>query len=105
MPLPQMSPDGQPPAQPGKASAVLVFSANDPSGAGGLGADVCAIASIGAHALPVMTGAYARDTSRIFDFFPLDDEAVSEQAQVALQAPPTTWAWSPVWRPTTRTSR
>lgn len=64
-----------------KPAAVLVFDANDPSGAGGLAADVTAIASIGAHALPVMTGAYARDTAHIFDFFPLDDEAVSEQAR------------------------
>ncbi len=37
---------------------VLVFNANDPSGAGGLSADVLAAGSVGAHALPVVTGAY-----------------------------------------------
>jgi hydroxymethylpyrimidine/phosphomethylpyrimidine kinase len=38
---------------------VLVFNASDPSGAGGLGADALAMASVGAHMLPVVTGAYA----------------------------------------------
>jgi hydroxymethylpyrimidine/phosphomethylpyrimidine kinase len=69
---------------PGLA-CVLVFNSNDPSGAGGLAADVAAIASVGAHALPVMAGAYARDTSHIFDFFALDDEAVAEQARAVLE--------------------
>lgn len=66
-------------------SCVLVFNSNDPSGSGGLAADVTAIASVGAHALPVMAGAYARDTSRTFDFFALDDEAVAEQARAVLE--------------------
>jgi hydroxymethylpyrimidine/phosphomethylpyrimidine kinase len=62
-----------------------VFNSNDPSGAGGLAADISAIASVGAHALPVVAGAYARDTARIFDFYPMDDEAVGEQARAALE--------------------
>jgi len=66
-------------------ACVLSFNANDPSGACGLSADLCAIASVGAHAMPVMTGAYARDTARIFDFFPLPSEAVEEQATVVLE--------------------
>ena len=66
-------------------SCVLVFNSNDPSGASGLAADVSAIASVGAHALPVMAGAYARDTSRIYDFFALDDEALAEQARAVLE--------------------
>jgi hydroxymethylpyrimidine/phosphomethylpyrimidine kinase len=64
---------------------VLVFNANDPSGAGGIAADLMAVASVGAHALPVMTGAYARDTTEIYDHFPLDDEAVTEQARAILE--------------------
>ena len=52
------------------AACVMVFNASDPSGAGGLAGDVTAIASVGAHALPVVTGAYARDTAEIFDHFP-----------------------------------
>ena len=66
-------------------ACVLVFNANDPSGAGGLAADVTAIASVGAHALPIMTGAYARDSAQIFDHFLLDDEAVTEQARAVLE--------------------
>jgi hydroxymethylpyrimidine/phosphomethylpyrimidine kinase len=67
---------------------VLVFNASDPSGASGLGADVMAIASVGAHGLPVVTGAYARDTTEIFDFFPFDEEAVTEQARAILEDAP-----------------
>jgi hydroxymethylpyrimidine/phosphomethylpyrimidine kinase len=63
----------------------LVFNASDPSGASGISADVLAIASVGAHALPVLTGAYARDSAQIFDFFPLDEEAVGDQARAVLE--------------------
>jgi len=66
----------------------MVFNASDPSGAGGLAADVTAIASVGAHALPVVTGAYARDTAEIFDHFSLDEEAVAEQARALLEDVP-----------------
>lgn len=71
--------------QPG---CVLVFNANDPSGAGGLSADVTAIASVGAHALPIVTGAYSRDTAEIFDHFSLDEEAVTDQARAVLEDVP-----------------
>jgi len=64
---------------------VLVFNANDPSGAGGLSADVLSSASVGAHALPVMTGTYLRDTSEIFDHIALDEEAVVDQARNLLE--------------------
>jgi len=64
---------------------VMVFNANDPSGAGGLAADISAIASVGGHALPVVTGAYARDTAEIFDHFSLDVDAVNAQARAALE--------------------
>ena len=66
-------------------ACVLVFNANDPSGAGGLAADMLAIASVGAHALPICTGTYARDTAAIFNHFALDGEAVAEQAQAVLE--------------------
>jgi hydroxymethylpyrimidine/phosphomethylpyrimidine kinase len=66
-------------------ACVLVFNSSDPSGAAGVAADVGAIASVGAHALPVLSGALARDTSHIFDFFALDDDAVSEQARAVLE--------------------
>lgn len=69
----------------GPSACVLVFNANDASGAGGITADISAIASVGAHALPVVTGAYARDTAEVHDHFPMDDEAVSEQARTILE--------------------
>ena len=76
-------------SQPGTLPAcVMVFNANDPSGASGLAADIGAIASVGAHALPIVTGAYARDTAEIFDHFAFDDEAVTEQARAALEDVP-----------------
>ncbi|MBK7654846.1 MAG: bifunctional hydroxymethylpyrimidine kinase/phosphomethylpyrimidine kinase [Burkholderiaceae bacterium] len=78
---------------PGEADAevdsqqacIICFNANDPSGAGGLAADVTTVASVGAHALPVMSGAYSRDTGEIFDHFELSDEAVTEQARAILE--------------------
>jgi hydroxymethylpyrimidine/phosphomethylpyrimidine kinase len=66
----------------------MVFNACDPSGAAGITADLLAVASVGAHALPVTTGAYARDTSEVFDHFAMDDEAVSEQARTILEDVP-----------------
>ncbi len=66
-------------------ACVLCFNANDPSGAGGLTADISAIASAGAHTLAVVTGAYSRDTAEIFDHFPFDEDAVTEQARTALE--------------------
>ncbi len=69
----------------GSPACVLVFNANDPSGSGGLAADIGAIASVGAHALPVVTGSYVRDTAQVFDHFALDADAVAEQARVVLE--------------------
>lgn len=66
----------------------MVFNANDPSGAGGLSADQLAIASVGAHALTVVTGAYTRDTAQVVDHYAFDDEAVTEQARVILEDVP-----------------
>ena len=66
-------------------SCVMTFNASDPSGAGGLTADIMAIASAGGHALAVVTGAYVRDTAEIFDHISFDEEAVSEQARTALE--------------------
>lgn len=67
---------------------VMTFNAVDPSGGGGLAADVLAIASVGGHALPVVTGAFVRDTGSIADHFALDDEAVAEQARMVLEDAP-----------------
>jgi hydroxymethylpyrimidine/phosphomethylpyrimidine kinase len=69
-------------------ACVMVFNANDPSGAGGLAADLGAINSVGAHCLPVVCGAYVRGTTGIIDHFAFDDEAVTEQARTALEDAP-----------------
>ncbi len=71
-----------------RPACVMCFNASDPSGAGGLAGDVTAVASVGAHALPVVTGAYARDTAEIFDHFPFDEDAVAEQARAILEDVP-----------------
>ncbi len=70
------------------SACVMVFNANDPSGAAGITADVTAIASVGAHALPILTGAYARDTAEVVDHYCMDDEAVTEQARTILEDVP-----------------
>jgi hydroxymethylpyrimidine/phosphomethylpyrimidine kinase len=69
-------------------ACVLIFNASDPSGATGLYADALAIASVGAHALPVVTGTYARDTGEIYQHFVLPDEAVAAQARAVLEDVP-----------------
>ncbi|MBM3398542.1 MAG: hydroxymethylpyrimidine/phosphomethylpyrimidine kinase, partial [Betaproteobacteria bacterium] len=69
-------------------ACVLSFNANDPSGAGGLGCDAVAMASVGAHCMPICTGTYVRDTSSITDFFALDDEAVNDQARAVAEDVP-----------------
>lgn len=64
---------------------ILVFNANDPSGSSGLSCDTVAIASVGGHALTVLTGTYVSDTGRVFDHYAMDDEAVEEQARTILE--------------------
>ena len=64
---------------------VLCFNANDPSGAGGLTADILAMSSVGAHVLAISTGSYVRDTAEVFDHITMDDEAVDEQARTILE--------------------
>ena len=72
----------------GNPACVIVFNASDPSGAGGLAADITAIASVGAHALPVVTGAYSRDSAEVFDHFAFDEDVVAEQARAILEDVP-----------------
>ena len=69
-------------------ACVMSFNASDPSGAGGLSADILAMASAGGHVLAVVTGAYSRDTAEILDHFAFDDDAVSAQARAALEDMP-----------------
>ncbi len=66
-------------------ACILVFNASDPSGAGGVSADVLTIASVGSHPLPIVTGVYIRDTAEIFDHVALDEETVAEQSRSVLE--------------------
>ena len=69
-------------------ACVMTFNASDPSGAGGLTADIAAIASAGGHPMAVVTGAYVRDTAEIYDHFAFNEESVTEQARTALEDMP-----------------
>ena len=69
-------------------ACIMIFNANDPSGAAGLTADITAITSAGAHPLSVVTGTYLRDTAEIFGHVAFDDDAVTEQARAALEDMP-----------------
>jgi hydroxymethylpyrimidine/phosphomethylpyrimidine kinase len=66
-------------------ACVMSFNVSDPSGAAGLSADVLAIASVGGHALPIVTGSYARDTGEIFEHFCMAEDAVTAQARAVLE--------------------
>jgi len=66
-------------------ACILVFNASDPSGAGGVSADVLTIGSVGSHPLPIVTGVYIRDTAEIVDHVALDEETVAEQARTVLE--------------------
>lgn len=66
-------------------ACVLVFNANDPTGAAGLHANALAIGSVGGHLLPVLTGVYVRDTSEIHEHVALDDETVNAQARAVVE--------------------
>lgn len=70
---------------PDQPASVLAFNAVDPSGAAGLSADILAISSIGCHPLPVVTGAYTRDSAEIHGFTAFDDESVIDQARAVLE--------------------
>ena len=71
--------------EPSAPACVLTFNTSDPSGASGLSADVSTVASMGAHALPVVTGIVVRDTAEVIDSHEIDPDVVVEQARVILE--------------------
>ena len=64
---------------------VMTFNANDPSGAGGLAADIAAMVSASCHVLPVLTAVLVGDTRRVQHQVAIDEETVEEQARCALE--------------------
>jgi hydroxymethylpyrimidine/phosphomethylpyrimidine kinase len=81
-------PDTPPSPADAGLPCVLTFNANDPSGAGGLAADLAAMASAFVHVLSVVTGTYIRDTTEVRDHVALDEEVVTDQARCALEDMP-----------------
>jgi hydroxymethylpyrimidine/phosphomethylpyrimidine kinase len=79
------SSDAPEPALEAMLSCVVAFNVNDPSGAGGLSADLTAMSSASCHVLPIVTGAYVRDTRQVHHHLPLDAEAIEDQARCALE--------------------
>lgn len=69
---------------------VLVFAATDPSGGAGLQADIMTLASMGCHALSVVTGITVQDTIGVNDVLAMDSEWVMEQARGVLEDMPVT---------------
>ena len=88
--------DPPPPGEPGAAPAaalsslpcVMSFNASDPSGAGGLAADLTAMSSASCHVLAVVTGAYVRDTRSVHHHIAFDAETVEDQARCVLEDMP-----------------
>lgn len=68
-----------------KPPAVLAFAGLDPTGGAGLQADIEAIASMGGHALPVVTAITAQDTRDVRSCTPVDALSIIEQARVVLE--------------------
>lgn len=67
---------------------VLVFAGNDPTGGAGIAADIEAIASMGAHAAPVITTVTVQDTQDVKSYFPLGLSGIVEQARAILEDMP-----------------
>lgn len=62
-------------------ATVLVLAGLDPSGGAGLAADIQAVASQGAHALPVATALTAQDNERVFEVQAVAPAFVLRQAR------------------------
>lgn len=67
---------------------VLCFGATDPSGGAGLQADLLTIASMGCHALTVVTAITVQDTRGVDDVLPIDADWVNDQARAVLEDMP-----------------
>jgi hydroxymethylpyrimidine/phosphomethylpyrimidine kinase len=72
----------------GAPPVVLTFAPSDPSGGGGVQADLLTLASMGCHPLSVVTAVTVQDTSGIEGVFPIDAEWVADQARCLLEDMP-----------------
>src|SRR5690348_9421292 len=67
---------------------VLSFAGSDSSGGAGIQADILTLASMGCHALPVVTAIVIQDTAGVEEILPLDPEWVADQARAVLEDMP-----------------
>lgn len=65
--------------------AVIAFAGTDPSGGAGLQADIESLASMGCHAVPIVTAVTVQDTQQLFRYQAMDASLVVEQARAALE--------------------
>ena len=75
-----------PPEEPN--GVMLAFNHSDPSGGGGLAADILAAASAGVHVLPIATSVLVRDTSSVRDVHPLPSDLIEDQVRAVLEDMP-----------------
>ena len=80
--------DASPPEAEGSLACIVSFNAVDPTGSGGLSGDALALGSVGAHLLPVVTGAYLRDSRETVGHAPLEAAAIAEQARLIAEDMP-----------------
>jgi hydroxymethylpyrimidine/phosphomethylpyrimidine kinase len=66
----------------------MVFGATDPSGGAGVQADVMTLASMGCHALSVVTAITVQDTAGVEDLLPIEADWVADQARALLEDMP-----------------
>jgi hydroxymethylpyrimidine/phosphomethylpyrimidine kinase len=64
---------------------VMTFAGNDPSGGAGILADIETIASMGCHAVPIITAITVQDTENIKRIEVMEPELVVEQARAVLE--------------------
>lgn len=67
---------------------VLTFGLSDPTGAFGLQADLLTLASMGCHAVSVLTGYTVRDSANCDEVTGLDPDVVATQARMLLEDMP-----------------
>src|SRR5438445_61237 len=67
---------------------VLAFSASDPTGGAGVQADLLTLASMGCHALSVITAITVQDTAGVENLQAVDSEWVVDQARLVLEDMP-----------------
>ncbi len=67
---------------------VMAFAGNDPSGGGGIQADIETIASMGCHAAPVITSLAVQDTQSVKEVVSLDPGLIAAQARAVLEDAP-----------------